>query len=240
MREVDASKITEEQFITADHTQFGPIVDGRWIRDDPKEMLEKKRFKKCPIMAGVNTNEGSYFMLYELSDLVDLEGYKMNQDQLRSSIHKLFATNYDYPNIVVCTLESFRNLRFTDKQQVGRLPVNMEVILYMNILVVYWFYKRNILCSLGKHYTYVASRGTPSTLGEPYRINHVIYVCFRPFLGRRASDTPCLKCVILFVYVTSFDDAVMSYMMSQHRTCIGHMTVYYKRATNTSMGARFS
>ena len=101
LREVDATKITKEQFVIDDHVQFGPIVDGRWIRDDPKQMLEKERFKKCPIMAGVNTNEASYFMLYEMSDLMDLDGYKMNQDQLKSPVRKLFATNYDYPNITV-------------------------------------------------------------------------------------------------------------------------------------------
>ena len=56
------------------------------------------------------------------------------------------------------------------------------------------------------------------------------------FLRRHASDTPCLKHVILFSNVTSFNDAVTSYVMSQHHMCIGHMTVYYKRGANTSMG----
>ena len=56
------------------------------------------------------------------------------------------------------------------------------------------------------------------------------------FLGRHALDTPCLKRVILFVNVISFNDAVMSYVMSQCCTCIGHMTIYYKRAANTLVG----
>ena len=47
------------------------------------------------------------------------------------------------------------------------------------------------------------------------------------------------QCIILFVNVTSFNDAVMSYMMSQHHTCIGHMTIYYKRAANTSVRGVF-
>ena len=49
-------------------------------------------------------------------------------------------------------------------------------------------------------------------------------------------DALRLKCIILFVDITSFDNAVTSYMMSQCCTCIGHMTIYYKRATNTSGG----
>ena len=85
-------------------------------------------------------------------------------------------------------------------------------------------------------YMYVASHGTPSALGRPYHVNHVNYGRFGVFLRRRALDVPHLKHIIFFVDVMSFDDAVMSYMMSQHHTCIGHMTVYYKRATNTSVG----
>ena len=41
--------------------------------------------------------------------------------------------------------------------------------------------------------------------------------------------------VILFANVMSLKGAVTSYVMSQHRTCIGHMTFYYKRAANTSV-----
>ena len=67
-------------------------------------------------------------------------------------------------------------------------------------------------------------------------INHVIYGHFRPFLGRNALDTPCLKQVMLFVNVTSFVDTVTSYMTSQHHMFIGHMTIYYERAANTSEG----
>ena len=48
-------------------------------------------------------------------------------------------------------------------------------------------------------------------------------------------DTPCLKHVILFVDVMSFNDAMTSYVMSQHCTCVGHMTIYYKKAMNTSV-----
>ena len=83
------------------------------------------------------------------------------------------------------------------------------------------------------YHIYVASHGTPGALGVPYPIHHVIY---GRFLRKCASDTLCLKHVILFVDVTSFNDAVTSYVTSQHCTCIGHMTIYYKRAANTSVG----
>ena len=68
---------------------------------------------------------------------------------------------------------------------------------------------------------------------------HVTLVFLWPFwaiLGGCTSDVACLKCIILFADVTSLNNAVMSYVTSQCRTCIGHMTFYYKRAANTLVG----
>ena len=56
------------------------------------------------------------------------------------------------------------------------------------------------------------------------------------FLKTHTLDTLLLNHVILFVDVMSFNDAVTSYMTSQHHMCIGHMTIYYKRAANTLVG----
>ena len=60
-----------------------------------------------------------------------------------------------------------------------------------------------------------------------------------PFLGNfggRVLDALHLKCVILFSDITLLKGSVTSYVMSQHHTCIGHMTFYYKRSTNASVG----
>ena len=80
----------------------------------------------------------------------------------------------------------------------------------------------------------------PCALGVPYRINHVNYGRFRLFLRRHTSDMPRLKRIILFLNVMSFNDAVTSYVMSQCHMCVGHVTIYYKRATNTLVGGVFS
>ena len=59
---------------------------------------------------------------------------------------------------------------------------------------------------------------------------------FRQFCGRHTSDVVCLKHVILFANVMSLKGTVTSYVMSQHCMCVGHMTFYYKRSVNTSVG----
>ena len=62
LREKDATKIVEAQFVGTEHSPMAPVVNGKWIKDDPKKMLKEHKFKKCPILAGTSKNEGSEFM----------------------------------------------------------------------------------------------------------------------------------------------------------------------------------
>jgi acetylcholinesterase len=43
---------------------FVPTIDGDFIPYDPEQMLIKGDFKKCPLLLGVNKDEGSYFIIY--------------------------------------------------------------------------------------------------------------------------------------------------------------------------------
>ncbi|UJR24619.1 hypothetical protein I4U23_005993 [Adineta vaga] len=43
---------------------FVPTIDGDFIPYDPEDMLFRGDFKKCPILLGVNKDEGSYFNVY--------------------------------------------------------------------------------------------------------------------------------------------------------------------------------
>ena len=63
-----------------------------------------------------------------------------------------------------------------------------------------------------------------------------VYGHFRQFWGGHTSDIVHLKRVILFADVTSLRGTMMSYVMSQCHTCIGHMIFYYKRSTDASVG----
>ena len=68
------------------------------------------------------------------------------------------------------------------------------------------------------------------------RITHIFLWLFWANSGRHTSDSVHPKCIILFANVTSLNDAVMSYVMSQHCMCICHVIIYYKRAANTLVG----
>lgn len=44
--------------------QFVPTIDSDFIPYDPEQMLLKGDYKRCPILLGVNHDEGSYFNVY--------------------------------------------------------------------------------------------------------------------------------------------------------------------------------
>ena len=70
MRAVDASRLVDEQWVSRGILQFPflPVVDGDFLPQRPDLMLEHRDFKRCPILIGSNRNEGSWFVVYELSD----------------------------------------------------------------------------------------------------------------------------------------------------------------------------
>nr|WRI50106.1 acetylcholinesterase 1 [Aleuroglyphus ovatus] len=48
---------------------FTPIVDGVFLDDQPEKLLESKDFKKTKLLLGSNTEEGTYFIIYHLTEL---------------------------------------------------------------------------------------------------------------------------------------------------------------------------
>ncbi|KAM4748567.1 acetylcholinesterase isoform 1-T2 [Rhinophrynus dorsalis] len=43
---------------------FVPVPDGDFFPESPETLLNMGRFKPCPLLVGVNQNEGSYFLIY--------------------------------------------------------------------------------------------------------------------------------------------------------------------------------
>ena len=49
---------------------FPPVLDGDFFTDSPARALARKNFKRTEILLGVNKEEGHYFILYYLSDIL--------------------------------------------------------------------------------------------------------------------------------------------------------------------------
>ena len=79
----------------------------------------------------------------------------------------------------------------------------------------------------------VALCGTPGTLGAPLSRCSCLSTAVLSNFGVGMLQA---RRVILFANVMSLKGAVTSYVMSQHHTCVGHVTFYYKRAADTLVG----
>ena len=62
------------------------------------------------------------------------------------------------------------------------------------------------------------------------------YFAYLSYLGALLQMYRIFERIILIAEGTSLNGTVMSYVTSQCCTCIGHVTFYYKRATDTSGG----
>lgn len=97
MRRVSAEKLIEEQWVSRGIIQFPfvPIIDGTFLTETPEMSLKRKSFKKCPIIAGSNLNEGSFWVLYELyPTYLTLDRINLNREEFLHSVQSLF---YHYP-----------------------------------------------------------------------------------------------------------------------------------------------
>ena len=79
-------------------------------------------------------------------------------------------------------------------------------------------------------------RRTPGALGVPLPQCSCLSTAVLGNFGVGVLRAWRIRSIIFFADVTSLKGAVTSYVMSQCHTCIGHMTFYYKRAANTSVG----
>ncbi|OAF69668.1 hypothetical protein A3Q56_02597, partial [Intoshia linei] len=95
-----AQELIDKMWITKGILQFPfvPVVDGYFLMDKPKNLVKKRQFKNCSILIGSNSNEASYFLIYELSNLLKLNTTSMNYRQFVESLKSLFNYHPKYPN----------------------------------------------------------------------------------------------------------------------------------------------
>lgn len=99
MKSMPAKAIVDYQWVTRNIMQFPfiPVIDGVFVPDDPVKLLERREFKKCPILIGSNANEASFFIIYELDSQFNLTWKSMTRDDYSTSLTKLFFYYPQYP-----------------------------------------------------------------------------------------------------------------------------------------------
>uniref|UniRef100_T1IZ19 acetylcholinesterase n=1 Tax=Strigamia maritima TaxID=126957 RepID=T1IZ19_STRMM len=69
---------------------FAPVIDGSFLDETPQMSLKRKSFKKAPMMVGSNTDEGNYFLIYFLPELLPLaENVYVDREDFVKSVRKL-------------------------------------------------------------------------------------------------------------------------------------------------------
>jgi acetylcholinesterase len=101
LREINPDVIVAKQWVVRGISQFPfvPIVDGSFLTEDPMRSMERRSFKKCPILIGSNSHEGSWFIIYELKRLLSLDKRVMRYEDYVNSMHKLHEFYPQWPQL---------------------------------------------------------------------------------------------------------------------------------------------
>ncbi|XP_071798342.1 acetylcholinesterase-like [Asterias amurensis] len=84
LRGRDVMEILQWQWVTGKFVEFPfvPVIDGTFLTERPQSSIERGAFKQCEVLLGSNTNEGMWFILYEVpgyskshTSLLDREKY---------------------------------------------------------------------------------------------------------------------------------------------------------------------
>lgn len=84
LRERDATELVDNEWGTLGLCEFPfvPVVDGVFLDETPTRSLATGRFKKTDILTGSNTEEGYYFIMYYLTELLKKEeGVTVTREQ---------------------------------------------------------------------------------------------------------------------------------------------------------------
>jgi len=96
LRDKEPDKLTDKQFaVTGATFNFVPTIDYnmKFLQKSPLELLKSGEFQRKNILLGMNSHEGSYFVIYEVETKRDLS------DRLKEDLNKNI-TREQYQEIV--------------------------------------------------------------------------------------------------------------------------------------------
>ncbi|XP_022095260.1 cholinesterase 2-like isoform X2 [Acanthaster planci] len=93
LRSRDVVQILTFQWVTSDYLDFPfvPVVDGSFLTERPETALKRGAVKDCELLIGSNTNEGSFFLIYEVP------GFSKDTDSLLDKEAFITAMKYAFP-----------------------------------------------------------------------------------------------------------------------------------------------
>ncbi|XP_037037460.1 acetylcholinesterase-like isoform X2 [Bradysia coprophila] len=92
LRTKDAKELVDNEWGTLGICEFPfvPVVDGAFLDETPQKSLAHGRFKKTEILTGSNTEEGYYFIIYYLTELLRKEeGVTVSREEFYQAVKEL-------------------------------------------------------------------------------------------------------------------------------------------------------
>lgn len=92
LREKDPKILVENEWGTLGICEFPfvPVVDGAFLDETPQRSLASSRFKKTDILTGSNSEEGYYFIIYYLTELLRKEeGITVTREEFLQAVKEL-------------------------------------------------------------------------------------------------------------------------------------------------------
>ena len=124
LRLVDPQVLINQELSVASYSlnmePFPPTVDGRFLVEQPQDLISAHLFKKCSVLLGTNANEGMDSMLEFLPDLsFQSNSFELSSAQLNSAMGRMFS-KFSLPLI---SLIKFQYGMFGDEEDNSRMDI---------------------------------------------------------------------------------------------------------------------
>ena len=134
-RNVDAKTALEkadEHFYTyANHGvaqfTFLPVVDNYFLDEEPINLVNRGKFKKCPILTGANKDEGNWLFVYAFPEYRNLTARpSFDYDTFKDFLTSLYHFYPQYPATSSTSVMSAIQYRYTNWNNVNNNDRNFE------------------------------------------------------------------------------------------------------------------
>ena len=106
---------------------FLPVVDNYFLEEEPINLMNRGKFKKCPIIVGANKDEGNWFFVYAFSEYRNLTVEPhLDYETYKSFLTSLFHFYPQFPAIISKSALNAIIYRYTNWQNVHNSKKNIE------------------------------------------------------------------------------------------------------------------
>jgi carboxylesterase type B len=106
-----------------------PVVDNYFLPEEPIVLLNKGKFKKCPIMLGVNKDEANWFYIYQFADYRNLTVLPpINYEMHKKILANLFTFYPQFPSRATKPVIDAILYKYTPWDNVHNIKRNIEML----------------------------------------------------------------------------------------------------------------